>query len=69
MSSKKKLLVIFYFNGVLCNIVYPDKGHILEGYIWIQSGNFKGYVLPQTRLRVLEQGDSGCICHDMDVYA
>jgi hypothetical protein len=50
---EKKLLVVFYLNGVLCHIMFPKKCSLLIGYITIEAENFKRYVVPQNKLKQL----------------
>jgi hypothetical protein len=49
--SEKKLLVVFYLNGVLCDILFPGKYTPSRGYMCIEAGSFKRYVLSQNELK------------------
>ena len=50
--SEKKL-VVFYLNGVLCHILYPTKYAPGRGYMSIEVGGFKRYVLSRNKLKQL----------------
>jgi hypothetical protein len=49
--SEKKLLVVFYLNGVLYDILFPGKYTPARGYMCIEVGSFKRYVLPRNELK------------------
>ena len=49
--SRKKLLVVFDLNGILCHIVFPGKLPPASNYLSIEAGSFKRYVLPRVDLR------------------
>jgi hypothetical protein len=49
--SEKKLLVVFYLNGVLCDILFLGKYTPSRGYMYIEAGSFKRYVLPRNELK------------------
>jgi hypothetical protein len=39
--SEKKLLVVFYLNGVLCRILYLGKYAPGRGFMYVEAGGFK----------------------------
>jgi hypothetical protein len=47
---EKKLLVVLYFNGIICHIMFPGKFPLPLGYINIETRNFKRYVLSQSNV-------------------
>ena len=49
--SEKKMLVVFYLNGVLCKIMFVEKFPPPSSYIRIEVRSFKRYVLPQSNLQ------------------
>jgi hypothetical protein len=47
--SEKKLLVDL--NGVLCHVLYPGKYAPTRGFMCVEAGSFKRYVLPWNELK------------------
>jgi hypothetical protein len=48
--SEKKLLVVFYLNGILCQIMFLGKFPLPSSYISVEAWSFKRYVLPRIDL-------------------
>jgi hypothetical protein len=62
--SEKKLLVVFYLNGILCCILYLGKYAPGRGFMYVEARSFKMYVLPWNKLKQF-WSSVAMVCHVM----